>query len=132
MPKNLSELNVLIADGEADICSIVKFALQALGISISFSAADRQVTLEQFHEFVDTFDFIISDWMMPEMSGLDFLQRGREHDTKVPFVILTIINGKDHIAKAAESGDTGFIGKPFTLTDFQRHIRRMTDRTKAV
>ena len=75
MPKNLSELNVLIADGEADICSIVKFALQALGISISFSAADRQVTLEQFHEFVDTFDFIISDWMMPEMSGLDFLQR---------------------------------------------------------
>ena len=54
MPKNLSELNVLIADGEADICSIVKFALQALGISISFSAADRQVTLEQFREFVDT------------------------------------------------------------------------------
>ena len=103
MPKNLSELNVLIADGEADICSIVKFALQALGISISFSAADRQVTLEQFHEFVDAFDFIISDWMMPEMSGLDFLQRVREHDTKVPFVILTIINGKDHIAKAAES-----------------------------
>ena len=47
-------------------------------------------------------------------------------------VILTIMNGKDHIAKAAESGDTGFIGKPFTLTDFQRHIRRMTDRTKAV
>lgn len=33
MPKNLSELNVLIADDEADICSMVKFALQALGIS---------------------------------------------------------------------------------------------------
>lgn len=58
MPKNLSELNVLIADGEADICSMVKFALQALGISKSFSAADRQVTLEQFRESGQTFDFI--------------------------------------------------------------------------
>ena len=132
MPKNLSELNVIIADDEADICSMVKFALQALGISKIYAAADGQVAWEQFRESGDKFNLIISDWMMPEMSGLDFLQRVREHDTKVPFVMLTIMNGKDHIAKAAESGVTGFIGKPFTLTDFQRHIRRITDRIEAV
>ena len=97
-----------------------------------FAPADRQVTWEQFRESGDKIYLIISDWMMPEMSGLDFLQRVREHDTKVPFVILTIMNSKDHIAKAAESGVTGFIGKPFTLTDFQRHIRRITDRIEAV
>ena len=132
MPKNISEPNVLIADDEADICSMVKFALKALGISKIYAAADGQVAWEQFRESGDKFDLIISDWMMPEMSGLDFLQRVRGHDTKVPFVMMTIMNGKDHNAKAAESHVTGFIGKPFTLTDFQRHIRRITDRIEAV
>ena len=77
MPKNVSELNVLIADDEVDICSMIKFTLKALGISKIYAAADGQVGWEQFRESGDKFDLIISDWMMPEMSGRDFLQRIR-------------------------------------------------------
>jgi DNA-binding response OmpR family regulator len=52
------------------------------------------------------FDLIINDWMMPKMSELYFLQRVHEHDTKVLFLMLTIMNSKGHVATAAESGVT--------------------------
>ncbi len=130
-PKKLSDLEILIVDDESDICTMVKFALHHLGVSNIHMAEDGQSAWDKFRETRGTLDLIVSDWMMPNMSGLEFLRRVRELDPKIPFVMLTIMNDSSHVAEAVQCGVTGSIGTPFTLTDFQRHIRKIASSIKA-
>jgi len=123
--KRLSEMDVLVVDDEADICTMVKYALQSLGVHKVHIAGNGQDAWNLFYESKGRFDLIVSDWMMPEISGLDFLKRVRERNKRVPFVMLTSKGERDDVAAAAQNGVTGYIGKPFTLQGFQKHIRKI-------
>ena len=69
---------------------------------------------------------IVSDWIMPEIFGLDFPKRVRARNQTVPSVMLTSKGERgDDVAAAAQNGVTGYIGKPFTLQGFQKHIRKI-------
>lgn len=65
-----------------------------------------------------TFDMVLCDWEMPEMTGVELLQWCREQDnykkTDVPFVMITSRGDKDHIVEAVKSGVTDYLGKPFS------------------
>lgn len=67
---------------------------------------------------------IISDIMMPEMDGLEFLRHVREqsHVKEIPFILVTAISDRDHIMEAKELNVNGYILKPVT---FQRVIQKL-------
>ena len=59
---------------------------------------------------------IISDWNMPQMSGLDLLKtvRGDESTKKIPFLMVTAEAQKDNVLQAVQAGVSNYIVKPFT------------------
>ncbi len=65
-----------------------------------------------------TFDMVLCDWEMPEMTGVELLQWCREQDNykkaELPFVMITSRGDKDHIVEAVKSGVTDYLGKPFS------------------
>ncbi|MCU7369339.1 response regulator [Paucibacter sp. O1-1] len=65
-----------------------------------------------------TFDMVLCDWEMPEMTGVELLQWCREQDnyqkTDLPFIMITSRGDKDHIVEAVKSGVTDYLGKPFS------------------
>ncbi len=70
---------------------------------------------------------ILSDWNMPEMSGLEFLKQVRAEDSKVPFGFITSEVSAEMRALAMTSGATFMISKPFTPDDIQEAISRILD-----
>lgn len=69
-------------------------------------------------------DVVISDWNMPNMTGIEFLQGLREQGVTVPFGFVTTEVSPEMRDLATESGAAFLIGKPFTPTDF---VRALTD-----
>ena len=69
-------------------------------------------------------DLIISDWNMPNMSGIEFLQKLREDENKVVFGFVTTEVSGEMRTLANESGAAFLIGKPFAPADFERALER--------
>jgi len=61
----------------------------------------------------DTFDLVISDWNMPEMSGLNLLKKVRETWPALPFIMLTGNTTGDSVLTARDSGVNAYVVKPF-------------------
>ena len=123
--KPFSEMDVLVVDDEADICTMLKYALQSLGVHKVHIAGNGRDAWNIYYDSKVRFDMIVSDWIMPEISGLDFLKRVRARNQTVPSVMLTSKGERDDVAAAAQNGVTGYIGKLFTLQGFQKHIRKI-------
>ncbi len=96
-----------------------------MSISRIHIAGNGQDAWKLYYDTKGKFDLIMRDWKMPVMSGLDLLLRVRERNEKVPFIMLTVMSDREHVAAAAQSGVTDYVGKPFTLNEFQGHIRKI-------
>jgi two-component system chemotaxis response regulator CheY len=74
-------------------------------------------------------DLIISDWIMPEMTGIEFLKacKGDDNIKKIPFIMVTAEAQKDNIMEAIKSGVDNYIVKPFT----PEKLREAIDKAKA-
>ena len=72
-------------------------------------------------------DVVISDWNMPNMTGIQFLQNLREQGIDVPFGFVTTEVSPEMRELATESGSAFLIGKPFTPTDFVRALTGFLD-----
>ena len=72
-------------------------------------------------------DVIISDWNMPNMTGIQFLQSLREQGIQVPFGFVTTEVSPEMRDLATAAGSAFFIGKPFTPTDFVRALTEFLD-----
>ncbi|MEX2474580.1 response regulator [Marinobacter sp.] len=81
-----------------------------------------------------TFDLILCDWEMPEMSGLELLQWMRQQPQyeKVPFIMITSRGDKNHVVEAVKEGVSEYLGKPFSPDGLSRKIIKvMGPRLKA-
>jgi two-component system chemotaxis response regulator CheY len=74
-----------------------------------------------------SFDFIISDWNMPEMSGIELLKKVRstDHSSKIPFIMVTAESEKDNLVMAVKEGVSDFITKPFTFEILQAKMNKI-------
>lgn len=77
-----------------------------------------------------TFDLILCDWEMPEMSGLELLQWMRQQPQyqKVPFIMITSRGDKDHVVEAVEGGVSEYLGKPFSPEGLSNKIIKVMGR----
>lgn len=80
-----------------------------------------------------SFDLILCDWEMPEMSGLELLQwmRQQEQYQKVPFIMITSRGDKDHVIEAVKEGVSEYLGKPFSPEGLSKKITKVMGKRLA-
>jgi two-component system chemotaxis response regulator CheY len=117
------ELKVLIVDDFASMRDLIRKSLMRFGfskITMATGAVDAVRKIEAGGEF----DLIISDWNMPNMTGLELLNYVRiEKQLKnIPFLMITAEAQRENIIEAAKAGVSQYIVKPFTEEALQEKI----------
>jgi two-component system chemotaxis response regulator CheY len=121
----------LVVDDFSTMRKIVKNVLRQIDITDVTEAENGKKALDILKEDPADFDLIVSDWIMPEMTGIDFLKACKENDAirKIPFVMVTAEAQKDSVLEAIKAGVDNYIAKPFTPDKLQEAIQKA--RTKA-
>jgi two-component system chemotaxis response regulator CheY len=76
------------------------------------------------------FDFLVTDWNMPGMTGIDLLKavRSDERLAKLPVLMVTAEAKRDQIVEAAQAGVNGYVVKPFTAAALKEKIEKIFER----
>jgi two-component system chemotaxis response regulator CheY len=100
-----------------------------LGFS-DFSEAEDGVLAWDALVAAGGYDFIVSDWNMPNMTGIDFLRKVRADPRfkDTPFLLITAEAKRSQILEAAEAGVNGYIVKPFTAATLNEKIQKIFER----
>lgn len=107
-------MRFLVVDDSATMRRIIVNSLSRIGHQDVVEADDGTSALAAFED--GGVDFIITDWNMPQMSGLDFSRRVRGHPRggKVPILMVTTRSAREDILAAVEVGVNNYVLKPFT------------------
>jgi two-component system chemotaxis response regulator CheY len=104
-------LKILLADDSGVMRKIILRALNALEITDVTEAVDGAEALEFFK--AETFDLVLSDWNMPNMSGLELVKAIRETGSKVPVFMITTESEQSRVLEAIQAGASNYLVKPF-------------------
>jgi two-component system chemotaxis response regulator CheY len=112
-------MDILVVDDSKIMRSILQRAIRQAGYrGLNVCEAENGVqALERLRD--GTPKLILSDWNMPEMSGLEFLKQVRETDTKLPFGFVTSECSPEMRVLAMSSGATFMLSKPFSPQDIE-------------
>lgn len=118
-------LRFLIVDDFSTMRRIVRNLLKELGFSNADEAEDGAIALQKLK--TGGFDFVISDWNMPNMDGLALLQaiRADEALKKLPVLMVTAEAKKENIVAAAAAGANGYVVKPFTAATLDEKLNKI-------
>ncbi len=124
MPMDTS-IKVLVVDDFATMRRIVKGVLKQLGFSNIIEAEDGNAALGELKK--EKFGLIVSDWNMPNMSGLDLLRavRGDTDLKTIPFIMVTAEGQKENVIEAVKAGVSNYIVKPFTPETFGEKLQKV-------
>lgn len=118
---------VLVADDMKTMRMVVKKNLAALGFTDITEAVDGQVAWAQVEAAVSShkpFMLIVSDWTMPNMTGLEFLKKVRSHPVvgKTPFLMVTAEADAALVKEALAAGVSNYVTKPFSAETFKEKL----------
>ncbi len=118
----------LIVDDFSTMRRIVRNLLKELGYTNVDEAEDGVMGLAKLR--ADTFDFVISDWNMPNMDGLTMLQTIRADSalSKLPVLMVTAEAKKENIIAAAQAGANGYVVKPFTAATLDEKLSKIFEK----
>ena len=119
------DMKFLIVDDFSTMRRIIKSVLNELGYSNVTEADDGSTALPLLRD--GDFDFLITDWNMPTVSGLDFARsvRAAPFGHSVPILMVTTRGAREDIAAAVEAGINNYILKPFTPSVLKEKIDRL-------
>ena len=116
----------LIVDDYASVRQVIISQLRDLDFDGSFleaeSAAEADALLDQ-HEDID---FVISDWNMPEKTGVELAREIRKHPThgNLPILMITTVNEKEVVLEAIQAGVNNYLLKPWKIEDLADKIKK--------
>lgn len=115
-------MRILAVDDFSTMRRIVRNILRQLGYNNITEAEDGASALEQLKQ--SKVDFIISDWNMPNMTGLELLKavRADANLKDIPVLLVTAEALKENVVEAVKSGVNGYIVKPFTAETLKEKI----------
>ena len=118
-------LNFLVVDDFSTMRRIIKNLLHDLGYPNVTEADDGTTPLPLLRE--GHFDFLITDWNMPGMPGLELLKQVRADTrlSKMPVLMLTAEAKREQIVEAAQAGVSGYVIKPFTAATLKEKIDKI-------
>ena len=125
MDKNMK---ILIVDDFPTMRRIVKNLLSELGFNNVTEADDGNTALPILKN--GDFDYLITDWNMPNMPGIDLLKavRADPNLAKLPVLMVTAEAKREQIVEAAQAGVNGYIIKPFTANTLKEKLEKTFER----
>lgn len=126
-----AKLKILVVDDFSTMRRIVRNLLKELGYTNVEEAEDGAVALGKLKG--GNFDFVVSDWNMPNMDGLTLLQSVRSDPALkgLPFLMITAEAKKENIIAAAQAGASGYIVKPFTAGTLNDKLAKIFEKMNA-
>ena len=123
-----SALKFLVVDDFSTMRRIVRNLLKELGFTNVEEAEDGAVALQKIK--AGNFDFIVTDWNMPNMDGLTLLQTLRADPAykNLPVMMITAEAKKENIIAAAQAGASGYIVKPFTAATLSEKMEKIFEK----
>ncbi|MEI6145577.1 MAG: chemotaxis protein CheY [Methylococcales bacterium] len=121
-------MRFLVVDDFSTMRRIIRNLLKELGYNNVDEAEDGSMALAKLNR--DTYDFIVSDWNMPVMDGLELLKAVRA-DAKlahIPMLMVTAEAKKENIIAAAQAGASSYVVKPFTAATLDEKISKILEK----
>ena len=121
-------MKVLVVDDFSTMRRIVKNLLRDLGFTNIQEADDGSTALPMLQG--GSFDFVVTDWNMPGMQGIDLLKaiRADANLAHIPVLLITAEAKKEQIVMAAQAGVNGYIVKPFTAATLKTKLDKIFER----
>lgn len=121
-------MKILIVDDFSTMRRIIKNLLRDLGFTNTAEADDGTTALPMLQH--GNFDFLVTDWNMPGMNGIDLLRavRADERLKNLPVLMVTAEAKRDQIIEAAQAGVNGYVVKPFTAQALKDKIEKIFER----
>lgn len=118
----------LVVDDFSTMRRIVRNLLKELGFANVDEAEDGLAALQKLNSA--PFDFVVTDWNMPNMDGLTLLQsiRSTPHLKHLPVLMITAEAKKENIIAAAQAGASGYIVKPFTAATMSEKLEKIFEK----
>lgn len=118
-------MKILVVDDFSTMRRIIRSVLKQIGYSDVHEAEDGSQAFTKLK--ADRFDFVVSDWNMPNMSGLDLLKAIRTDDglKDTKFLMVTAEAMQENVVAAVQAGVNNYIVKPFTADVMKEKIDRM-------
>ncbi|MCC7312711.1 MAG: chemotaxis response regulator CheY [Sulfuritalea sp.] len=122
------KMKFLVVDDFSTMRRIVRNLLKELGFLNVDEAEDGVVALSKLTS--EHFDFIVTDWNMPNMDGLTLLQQVRANPQlkHLPVLMITAEAKKENIVAAAQAGASGYIVKPFTAGTLSEKLNKILEK----
>jgi two-component system chemotaxis response regulator CheY len=121
-------MKVLVVDDFSTMRRIIKNLLRDIGFTNISEADDGSTALPMLKE--GDFDFVVTDWNMPGMQGIDLLRaiRADGNLSHIPVLMVTAEAKKEQIVMAAQAGVNGYIVKPFTAATLNTKLDKIFER----
>ena len=121
-------IKILVVDDFPTMRRIVKNLLKDLGFETVDEAEDGAQALEKLRN--GGFEFVVSDWNMPNMDGLTMLQniRADPNLSSLPVLMVTAEAKKENIIAAAQAGANGYVVKPFTAATLEEKLNKIFEK----
>ncbi|MEE9343499.1 MAG: chemotaxis response regulator CheY [Gammaproteobacteria bacterium] len=125
------DMKILVVDDFSTMRRIIKNLLRDLGFTNIDEADDGSTGLPKLQN--GNFDFLVTDWNMPGMTGIELLKavRADENLSSLPVLMVTAESKREQIIEAAQAGVNGYIVKPFTAATLKEKIDKIFERIEA-
>lgn len=126
------DTSVLVVDDMMTMRKLVKKAFTSLGFNRVTEAENGAVAFEKIRFLAQSgapIQLIISDWNMPEMTGIELLKKVRESSfgRNTPFILLTAESEKSQVLEALQARVSGYLVKPFTTDQISEKLKAVYD-----
>lgn len=128
-----ANMKILVIDDMSTMRKIIKKMLNEIGFT-NLAEADDGATawpmIQEAHANGEPYEFIVSDWNMPKMSGLDLLKnvRASEEFKTLPFLMITAEAEQGNVVIAVKAGVSNFIVKPFSASTLKEKIDKIFNK----
>ncbi|MBI5468344.1 MAG: chemotaxis response regulator CheY [Deltaproteobacteria bacterium] len=123
-------MKILVVDDFSTMRRIIKNILREIGYNNVDEADDGSTALEKLK--AGSFDFVVTDWNMPNMPGIDLLKAIRQDEKlkHTPVLMVTAEAAKENVVTAVQAGVNNYIVKPFTAAALKERIDLILDKLK--
>ncbi|MBL4720744.1 MAG: response regulator [Alphaproteobacteria bacterium] len=115
-------MSVLLVEDTPPMSDLIVAMLADMNVRRVYPVGDGREALNVYRRNPDNFDIVISDWVMPKMTGLELLREVRAINADIPFMMLTVRTADDAIKDARDANVTGYITKPFKARMFHERM----------
>lgn len=122
------KMKFLVVDDFSTMRRIIRNLLKELGYTNVDEAEDGAQALSKLKN--DKYDFVVSDWNMPNMDGLTMLKNIRADEvlSSIPVLMVTAEAKRENIIEAAKAGASGYVVKPFTAATLDEKLAKIFEK----